>query len=68
MPIFEFKCKKCNHKFEELVYSSSADFEQIACPECGERAAEKLMSTFCSGSKSSSSMSTAPACGRSGFS
>lgn len=68
MPIFEFRCKKCTHKFEELVFSSSADVSTIVCPECGEKAAEKLMSTFCSGNTGSSSLSTAPPCGRSGFS
>jgi putative FmdB family regulatory protein len=68
MPIFEFRCKKCNHKFEELVFSSLTDFADIVCPQCGEKAAEKLMSTFCAGNQASSASSPSASCGRSGFS
>ena len=39
MPIFEFRCKKCNHKFEELVFSSGTDLTKVTCPQCGEKAA-----------------------------
>ena len=68
MPIFEFRCRRCNHKFEELVFSSKSDLTNIACPQCGEKKAEKLMSTCCSSSQGSSASSPAAPCGRSGFS
>ena len=45
MPIYEFKCKKCGHRFEDLVRSASAG-DDLECPECGARGAEKLMSSF----------------------
>ena len=32
MPIFEYRCKKCEHEFEELVFNRKA---KINCPECG---------------------------------
>jgi putative FmdB family regulatory protein len=68
MPIFEFRCRKCNHKFEELVFSSASDLAQISCPQCGEKAAEKLLSTFCSVNQGSATSGQAAPCGRSGFS
>ena len=44
MPIYEFKCKKCGKKFEELLYGS--DCFKVVCPECGTDKPEKLMSGF----------------------
>jgi putative FmdB family regulatory protein len=68
MPIFEFRCKNCNHKFEELVFSAVTDSDAITCPECGKKNAEKLMSSFSSSGLNDSGFSSAPSCGRSGFS
>jgi len=64
MPLFEFRCKKCGKKFEELVMSSSRD-EDINCPRCGSKRVEKLMSAFASGSgeKGGSDSSCAPSRG-----
>jgi putative FmdB family regulatory protein len=69
MPIFEFRCKNCNHVYEEFLFSSNNPIDDLQCPSCGEKGPEKLMSAFCS-SNSSSSDYSAPvsACGRSGFS
>lgn len=47
MPLFEFKCKKCGEKFEELVFSIGGD-EEIECPKCGSVKVEKQMSAFAS--------------------
>jgi len=33
MPIYEYKCTKCGHIFEEL--RSMADGEGATCPKCG---------------------------------
>jgi putative FmdB family regulatory protein len=38
MPIYEYKCQKCGHKFEKLVFGE----EEIKCPECNSRRIEKL--------------------------
>lgn len=44
MPIFEYRCPKCEIVFEELV---SGDREvSIACPQCGFKDTEKLMSAI----------------------
>ena len=32
MPIYEYGCKKCGHKFEELVMAGSGPAK---CPKCG---------------------------------
>ncbi len=45
MPIYEFKCKKCNHRFEALRLSSDG-FKNIECPKCKSRQVSKEMSTF----------------------
>lgn len=42
MPIYEYKCQKCGHKFEELVLGS----EEIKCPRCGSKRLKKLLSSF----------------------
>jgi putative FmdB family regulatory protein len=69
MPIFEFRCKKCGQVFEEFVFSSKTDFDDLACPTCGEKKSEKLMSSFSSaGGNSSSGYVPASSCGSGGFS
>ena len=70
MPIFEFRCKKCNHVFEEFVFSSKINFDDVSCPACGEVKSEKLMSAFSSAGNNSNSGYAAPSssCGRGGFS
>jgi putative FmdB family regulatory protein len=54
MPIYEFRCRKCEDEFEELVFGAD---EEVACPKCGATAVERKMSAFAfkSGEKFSSS-------------
>lgn len=40
MPIYEYVCKSCNHKFEALVRGSKAP----ACEACGSEELERLLS------------------------
>ncbi|MHC5211257.1 MAG: FmdB family zinc ribbon protein [Planctomycetota bacterium] len=42
MPLYEYACRGCGHRFEELVRGS----EQPACPHCKGADLEKLLSTF----------------------
>ena len=54
MPIFEFRCKKCNTTFEELLRSS--DSSNVTCPNCGGSEIKRLISTFaCTGNGGSCS-------------
>jgi len=46
MPLFEFICKKCGKKFEQIVFSVNK--EEIKCPECKSNEIEKQFSTFSS--------------------
>ena len=42
MPLLEFACEACGHRFEELVGKGEAP----TCPECGERDLRRQVSTF----------------------
>lgn len=42
MPLYEYQCKKCKHRFEKIQQFS--DKPLTKCPECGG-ALEKLIST-----------------------
>ncbi len=43
MPIYEYRCTRCEHEFEELVFDRDAT---PACPECGAKKVKKKMSVF----------------------
>jgi len=47
MPIYEYKCKKCNSKFE-VFQSVGADNKGLTCPNCGEPEPKKVFSLFAS--------------------
>lgn len=42
MPLYEYRCEKCGHTFEELVFHEDAEME---CPRCHGKVT-KLMSSF----------------------
>jgi len=45
MPIYEYQCEKCEHRFEQLVKSMN-DTDGAVCPECGSKKVERLPSVF----------------------
>lgn len=45
MPIFEFKCQKCEEYFELLVMKKDDENEELKCPKCGEQSFERIMSS-----------------------
>jgi putative FmdB family regulatory protein len=46
VPIYEFACQSCGHRFEELVGSHvGLDAADVACPECGSAKTERQLST-----------------------
>jgi len=47
MPIYEYRCKNCNHIFDKLQ-SIGASNEDVYCPECNSPEPERLLSTFSS--------------------
>jgi putative FmdB family regulatory protein len=42
MPLYEYKCEACGHRFEKIVKFSDPPLD--ACPKCGGKV-EKLMSS-----------------------
>ena len=45
MPIFEYACRSCGHRFEALVFGGKTP----PCPECEGVDLEKLLSGFAVG-------------------
>ena len=43
MPIYEYRCRNCDHKFSLLV-GVTAKKQSRACPHCGSRQLTKLVS------------------------
>jgi len=50
MPLFEYICKKCNTRFEKIVFS--IDKEKVECPKCKSEEVEKQISMFSSSTNS----------------
>ena len=46
MPIYEFRCLKCNDCFEHLVMKLDETVE-AKCPHCSSEEFERIMSTSC---------------------
>jgi putative FmdB family regulatory protein len=45
VPIYEFQCGSCGHRFEELVGSHvGTEIEDVVCPECGSAQVERMVS------------------------
>lgn len=44
MPIFEFKCTKCEEFFEVIVMKSDED-DSVKCPKCESKEFERVVST-----------------------
>jgi putative FmdB family regulatory protein len=71
MPIFEFQCRRCAHRFEEILSLAELEAGEAICPNCGSTEVERAMSTFAT---ASSQEGPAPcgapsrsACGTGGF-
>jgi putative FmdB family regulatory protein len=65
MPLYEYKCKKCQKRFE--VIRRVTDSDPVECPECGEPASRLLSGFAIGGSTGSfSSGSTGGGCSWSG--
>lgn len=62
MPIFEYLCKACGHRFETIVRGSTIP----ECPSCHNRQLEKQLSAFAVGSTSASLPSGPSSCGACG--
>ncbi|MCH8010381.1 MAG: zinc ribbon domain-containing protein [Candidatus Marinimicrobia bacterium] len=57
--MYDYCCKQCGDKFEELIFSRDKD-KEIICPNCSSKDAERLMSAPVSIGTSSRSFGTSP--------
>ncbi|HOO77502.1 MAG TPA: zinc ribbon domain-containing protein [bacterium] len=55
MPIYEYECRKCRHRFSHLSRTASAPAPR--CPACGEGRPLKKLSTFNAAAPASNSSS-----------
>jgi putative FmdB family regulatory protein len=60
MPIYEYVCKKCDHEFEKLVFSSS---EKMDCPKCKSKKVSRKMSAFAFSSSGKFKSTASSSCG-----
>ena len=52
MPIFEYACQECGHKFETLVRSHTVP----TCPRCHSTQLEKKLSVFATATPAAAAM------------
>jgi putative FmdB family regulatory protein len=63
MPIFEYVCQECHHKFEAIVLGQ----QKAACPKCEGKKLQQQISTFAvSGTDKSAPAAEAGPCGTCG--
>ena len=67
MPLFEFRCRECDHRFED-IFRDVGETGEAECPECGSRDVERLQSGFASPGVSRKDSSASSGCAsRGGF-
>ncbi len=57
MPLYEYRCEECDHRFEILQRLGDGS-EGLTCSSCGTERLEKMFSTFAA---AATQTSTAPA-------
>ncbi|MBM4445405.1 MAG: zinc ribbon domain-containing protein [Chloroflexi bacterium] len=57
MPVYEYHCLRCGHRFELRRRLSEVD-DETACPKCGSKSPRRVFSSFATGSSSSGSAGT----------
>ncbi len=51
MPLYEYRCAECDHRFEVLQQLGEGA-DKLTCPACGAPAPQKQFSTFASSAAS----------------
>lgn len=47
MPIYEYECRACRHRFEEFIRPSSTSTSRLPeCPSCHSQELQRLFSAF----------------------
>ena len=61
MPIFEYVCRECDHRFESIVMGTAKPH----CPKCESKKLEQQLSRFAVGGEKAPSVTAGP-CGTCG--
>jgi putative FmdB family regulatory protein len=63
MPIYEYRCRECDHQFE-ILQRLGEGADDLACPRCDRHELEKLFSTFaaCGDSQAPATMPAGGCC------
>jgi len=59
VPLFEYECRSCKARFEELIFDRAA---QVVCRKCGSKEVMQLLSTFAVGAASTGAAPQASPC------
>jgi len=62
MPLYEYRCEECGHRFEILQRLGEGS-EGLGCPQCGRERLAKQFSTFAASGGDAPVQRTAPAGG-----
>ncbi|MFH5802871.1 zinc ribbon domain-containing protein [Alienimonas sp. DA493] len=54
MPLFEYRCRSCDARFEALVRGAARDRAEVSCESCDSAEVERLMSAPAAPAKSAS--------------
>jgi putative FmdB family regulatory protein len=53
MPVYEYRCKSCDEKYE-VFHRGKEEQEKVICPSCNSKESKKLLSGFNASVNSSS--------------
>ena len=46
MPLYEYICRKCHNKFDEVLTIKEHETKQVQCPKCQATDLEKIIESF----------------------
>lgn len=67
MPLYEYRCEACGHRFE-MLQRMGASSQGVSCPKCGSLEVTRLVSTFASSVSGHASSGASSSSCSSGFS
>ncbi|MDH4266393.1 MAG: zinc ribbon domain-containing protein [Deltaproteobacteria bacterium] len=62
MPIYEYQCSKCAHRFE-MIHGVTEKEPKILCPKCGDSRIQRMISSFSCGGLKESEAGSVSGCG-----
>ena len=66
MPIYEYQCRECDHRFEILQRMGKGS-QKLACPNCDRKTHDKQFSIFSGSVAGNVGSANADACGSGRF-